>query len=198
MVASKAKKKNMKRTSKKRRRLDDNSNDAAARAERAAAAFRTKLGVMWQIHALSHLMVRRVDPNITGKYGLSLIEWRIIIALAQVSGLSANEIIDAWGLEKMAVSRGVRRLLRLGLIKRTNEPRGSRRCPLFLTRKGTAIYSAAWPEAEADYRRLTSVLSANELARFIGLADKLIAQARQVTAAPGRVRASHQRARATS
>lgn len=188
----------MSRASSMKRRGADKPNEATARAERAAEAFRTKLGVMWQIHVLSHLMVRRVDPNITGKYGLSLIEWRIVIALAQVSGLSANEIIDAWGLEKMAVSRGVRRLLRLGLIKRTNEPRGSRRCPLFLTRKGTAIYRAAWPEAEADYRRLTSVLSASELARFTGLADKLIAQARRVTAVAGRVRESNQRARAAS
>jgi DNA-binding MarR family transcriptional regulator len=100
--------------------------------------------------------------------------------------LSANEIIQSWALEKMAVSRGVRRLLMLGLIKRTNEPRGSRRCPLYLTGKGSAIYRASWPDAEADYRRLTSVLSANDLVRFSGLADKLIAQARRVTEDTGK------------
>jgi len=177
----------MKKSAKHLQSADDRNNDASVRAERAVEFFRKKLGVMWQIHVLSHLMVRRVDPNITGKYGLSLVEWRIVITLARVPGLSANEIIQSWAIEKMAVSRGVRRLLNLGLIRRTNEPRGSRRCPLYLTRKGSAIYRAGWPDAEADYRRLTSVLSANDLARFCGLADKLIAQARRVTAVAGKV-----------
>ncbi len=174
----------MKKPSRIAQGADEKNSDAAARAEHVTTVFRKTLGVMWQIHALSHLMIRRVDPNITVKYGLSLIEWRIVITLARVPGLSANEIIHSWGLEKMAVSRGVRRLLRLGLVRRTNEPRGSRRCPLFLTRKGAAIYRAAWPGAEADYRRLTSVLSASELNSFTSLADKLIAQARRVTTGP--------------
>ncbi len=169
----------MKKPSKIARGADEKNGETTA--DNVATIFRKTLGVMWQIHALSHLMVRQVDPNITVKYGLSLIEWRIVITLARVPGLSANEIIHSWGLEKMAVSRGVRRLIRLGLLRRTNEPRGSRRCPLFLTRKGAAIYRAAWPGAEADYRRLTSVLSASELNSFKTLADKLIAQARRVT-----------------
>jgi DNA-binding MarR family transcriptional regulator len=176
----------MKKSAEHLQRANEKTNETPVRTERAIEIFRRKLGVMWQIHMLSHLMVRRVDPNITGKYGLSLVEWRIVITLARAPGLSANEIIQSWALEKMAVSRGVRRLLMLGLIKRTNEPRGSRRCPLYLTGKGSAIYRASWPDAEADYRRLTSVLSANDLVRFSGLADKLIAQARRVTEDTGK------------
>jgi DNA-binding MarR family transcriptional regulator len=171
----------MKNTSQKKRRPDSRSNEATARAVRAEQLLRQKLGFMWQIHVLSHLMVRRVDPNITSTYGLSLIEWRIVITLARVAGLSAIEIIHSWGLEKMAVSRAVRLLLRLGLIRRTNEPKGSRRCPLLLTRKGAAMHRAAWPHADADYRRVTSVLTAAEFASFTRISDKLISQARRVT-----------------
>jgi hypothetical protein len=77
----------------------------AARLDEAEQALQSELGLLWRIHVLSYLMIRRVQADPSLHSGLSLIAWRIVITLASVPGLSANEIVLLWGLEKMGVNR---------------------------------------------------------------------------------------------
>lgn len=129
---------------------------------------------------MSYLMVRPVSINITPAHGLTLVDWRLVITLARASDLTAQEIIELWGLEKMAVSRSVRQLQKAGLIWRRRDKADSRRHPLHLTAKGMEVYRAAWPRAEEHYRLITSVLTAQELKQFNEIADKLVARAREI------------------
>lgn len=129
---------------------------------------------------MSYLMVRPVSIDITPKHGLTLIDWRIVITLARASDLTAQEIIELWGIEKMAVSRSVRHLQKMGLVRRVKDKDDSRRHPLHLTDKGMKVYRTAWPRTEEHYRLITSVLTAKELQQFNSLADKLAARARAV------------------
>lgn len=135
---------------------------------------------MWRIHVMSYLMVRPVSINITPAHGLTLVDWRIVITLARASDLTAQEIIELWGLEKMAVSRSVRQLQKNGLIRRIRDKADSRRHPLHLTAKGLEVYRAAWPRAEEHYRLITSALTVQELKQFNEIADKLVARAREI------------------
>jgi DNA-binding MarR family transcriptional regulator len=151
-----------------------------SKGQEPADILRKEIGFMWRIHVMSHLMVRPVSINITPEHGLSLVDWRIIITLARASNLVAQEIIELWGLEKMAVSRSVRQLQKNGLIRRTKDRSDSRRQPLHLTTKGLEVYRAAWPRAEEHYRLITSALTAQELKQFNEIADKLVARAREI------------------
>jgi DNA-binding MarR family transcriptional regulator len=135
---------------------------------------------LWRIHTMSALMVKPVHENFTLRYGLSVIDWRIIMTLARAPDTAANEIVQIWSLDKMAVNRGVRHLLQRGLIERRPDPNDNRRQLMRLTPKGVTIHEEAWPGAETHYRQLTSVLTASEIAAFIATADKLIAEAARI------------------
>lgn len=143
-----------------------------------ADILRKEIGFMWRIHVMSYLMVRPVSINITPAYGLTLVDWRIVITLARAPDLTAQEIIEIWGLEKMAVSRSIRKLQKNELVRRTRDAADSRRHPLRLTPKGRGVYRAAWPRAEEHYKLITSALTAQELKQFLAIADKLVARAR--------------------
>lgn len=145
-----------------------------------ADVLRKEIGFMWRIHVMSYLMVRPVSINITTAHGLTLVDWRIVITLARAADLTAQEIIELWGMEKMAVSRSVGHLLKMGLVHRTRDSADSRRRPLRLTQKGREVYRSAWPRAEEHYRLITSVLTARELKQFNAIADKLVARTREI------------------
>jgi DNA-binding MarR family transcriptional regulator len=146
----------------------------------AADLMRKDIGFLWRIHVMSYLMVRPVAFDVTPATGLSLVEWRIMITLARIPDFTAQEIVQLWGLEKMAVSRSVKRLLQAGLIRRTKDPLDVRRLPLTLTHNGRRVHAAAWPKAEQHYERVTSALTAGELKQFNTIADKLIARSREI------------------
>lgn len=152
-----------------------------ARLDGAEAVLRTELSLLWRIHVLSYLMVRRVHADPTLHSGLSLVAWRVLLTLAHVPDLSANEITALWGFEKMAVNRGVKELLGRDLIAGAPDPHGGRRIPLTLTPAGIAFHATAWPGAATDYGALASALTPGELETLSRLMDKLIARAREVT-----------------
>lgn len=135
---------------------------------------------MWRIHVMSYLMVRPVSINITPSHGMTLVDWRIVITLARAPDLTAQDVIQLWGLEKMAVSRAIQKLQKSGMIQRTRDATDSRRRPLRLTVKGKKAYQKLWPRAEEHYRLITSVLSERELKQFNAIADKLVARARDI------------------
>lgn len=159
---------------------DVNGTDpvSAGHVGRGADVLRLEIAFVWRIHVMSYLMAAPVQPNITARFGLSLVAWRVVITLARSPGLTANEIVETWHLEKMAVSRAVRQLVGAGLVERAADPADHRRQLMSLTPDGQSVYEAAWPRAEEHYRKLTSVLSEHELMQFNAMADKLIAEAR--------------------
>ncbi|TCT06663.1 MarR family winged helix-turn-helix transcriptional regulator [Aquabacter spiritensis] len=165
----------------RRSRRADAQARTQARLDAAEAAMRTELSLLWRIHVLSSLMVRRVQADPSLHSGLSLVAWRVLLTLVHAPGLSAHEITALWGFEKMAVNRGVRELTGRGLIAGGTDPHGGRRIPLTATEAGAALHAAAWPGAAHDYAALGSALSAEELATLSGLMDRLIARARDVT-----------------
>ena len=71
---------------------------------------------------------------------LSLSEWRVLLVVADRPGISAQDLADYIGLDKMSVSRAVRGLeSRKRLVRRaSNRDRRSRL--LYLTAEGWRIY----------------------------------------------------------
>ncbi len=135
---------------------------------------RTASPLSWRVYFLSHMIVKPVQISVTEPYGITWIEWRIIFSLAHAPGLAANEITAAWAFDKMTVSRAVRRLLDLKMLKRGIDPKDSRRSPLYLDRKGQKFFDRLWPGAQEHYRDITSVLAPGEFETFCRIADKLI------------------------
>lgn len=112
--------------------------------------------------------------TIFGKdHDLSINEWRVLIVLANRGSLAAHEIAALTGMDKMSVSRAVRRLAANGRLERTTDAQDRRRTLLSLTDEGRRVYMAIAPNAKRRVTALFAGLSTDESETLIRLLAKL-------------------------
>ena len=132
------------------------------------------------IHVLSHQIGRAFHARISAEFDVTIAEWRVMLSLAQRPGATAGEIAETWAMEKMAVSRAVRRLERMGRIARRVKPEDRRSFTLALTEEGARLFARVVPAANARYREITSAATRNELSALAGVLTRLAEQARDL------------------
>jgi DNA-binding MarR family transcriptional regulator len=126
------------------------------------------------IHVMSRLIDRAFQSRIATRFDLSLAEWRVILTLAERRSATAAEITAFWAMEKMAVSRAVRRLDRMGRIARRRNSGDRRSYALRLTAKGRRVYEEILPTANARYWEIFSELSRADLHFLRSTLDRLV------------------------
>lgn len=114
------------------------------------------------------------------KYRLNLTEWRVMIALASVPGVSANEVARQCGLDKMTVSRSLASMVRHGYVARRLARDDRRRLSLALTPKGRRVFAAIAPSGAAREKALFGDFSASERVAFGRLIDRVVDRAREL------------------
>ena len=112
----------------------------------------------YRLSVLSNRLSAAIAEAYSRRFGLSIPEWRVIAVLALNPGLSAAEVAERTAMDKVAVSRAVRRLLSTGRARREMAPGDRRRSVLELT-----------PEGRQVYRRITPALRRYEAALLAGL-----------------------------
>ena len=127
------------------------------------------------IHVVSNRIGRAFAAEVTAKFGLSIAEWRVVLSLHLKPERTARDITRAWGMEKMAVNRAVRRLEEAGHVVSMVDRADKRRHTLKLTRSGQALYRKIEPAATARYREITDGLSAREKDVLAKTLAKLVA-----------------------
>ncbi len=95
-------------------------------------------------------------------FSLSVSEWRVIAVLGENSNLSAVEVSDRTGLDKVAVSRTVKTLLSSNRLERRFSNDDRRRSVLSLSNKGRKVYEEVSPLALSFEQSLLAGLSAEE------------------------------------
>jgi DNA-binding MarR family transcriptional regulator len=100
-----------------------------------------------------------------------------MLTLMRHPGMAAMAVAALWGMDKMAISRAVQRLVRAGLVRRTAAAEDRRRWVLALTAEGRRRYRAIEPAATGRYRRILASLTPAEVAQLRRLLGKLIAGA---------------------
>ncbi len=126
------------------------------------------------IHVVSNRIGRAFYSEVESKHGITLAEWRVVLTLADRPGCTAMEIAALWGLEKMAASRAVARLVARKQVKRLADGSDRRRQPLALTAAGRALYAEVEPDASARYRRILERLGHGERETLLALLHRLI------------------------
>jgi DNA-binding MarR family transcriptional regulator len=127
---------------------------------------------------LVNLTARPFDRLYRREHRLSLAEWRVMLTLASSPGLSAAEIADTLGLDKMTISRAVRGLEKSKRVARAPDPEDGRRTHLALTLAGWKIYRLIAPSARAREDALFSGLDNNERRLLDRALDRLLVRAR--------------------
>jgi DNA-binding MarR family transcriptional regulator len=134
------------------------------------------LNVLASIHVLSSQIGRAFYGEIAKRHGVTVPEWRVLLTLAQRPEATAGDVAAQWAMEKMAVSRAVRRLERDRLIARRPVRNDRRRQALRLTPAGRRLYARILPAADARYRAIMACLGPSERAELRRSLARLIAE----------------------
>lgn len=106
--------------------------------------------------------------------GLSLPDWRCVLALASAPGASGEAVARRMAMDKMAVSRSLRRLEAAGRVRAEPDPAHPRRQRWQLTEAGWAVVDAILPDALARDAAAFGDAPAVDKASLFKLLDALI------------------------
>lgn len=110
------------------------------------------------------------------RFGIGIIEWRIMAMLAIEPKISPARIVQVIGIDKAGVSREMRKMEQKGYLRISDDPTNLRRKSLELTAKGYALHDQMIQVALERERRLLSDLSREEAVLFLDLLARTTAQ----------------------
>lgn len=116
----------------------------------------------YRLATLSNRISRSIADRYEQRFALSVPEWRTVAVLGEESNLSAADVGERTTMDKVAVSRAVKNLLKTGRIKRHFSPDDRRRSVLTLSKLGREVYENIVPLALSYERALLDGLSAEE------------------------------------
>jgi DNA-binding MarR family transcriptional regulator len=134
----------------------------------------------YRLSLLADLVGRGISEAYRERHGLTTAQWRVLAAVAEYPGITAQRVVAMTPMDKVMVSRAVAALSEKRLLSRAASREDGRMSLLELTREGRRIYRAVAPRAAAYAEALQSGLSDAERREFHRLAGRLIKAARDL------------------
>lgn len=144
---------------------------------RSRTALRLERFLPYRLSVLANVVSSAVAGAYARRFGLSIPEWRVLAVLAESPDLSAAEVARRTAMDKVAVSRAVRALLRSGRIVRRTAHADRRRSALRLSPAGRRVYAQVAPFALRYERELLAPLGDAERALLDRVLHVLLARA---------------------
>ncbi len=129
--------------------------------------------VSHRLARITNVANRGLTRLISGQFGLTLSEWRVMAAIGDKSGISANAVCRATAMDKVRVSRAVSGLLDQGYLRRDTDAADRRRSKLYLSAAGERAHDTILPLAERYDRMMLEPLSGEEERLLNALFEKL-------------------------
>lgn len=118
-------------------------------------------------------MTRPFHADYGKRFGITLTEWRCLMALAIAPGASGQDVAALMGMDRMTVSRTLRRLEAAGRVARRPDPSRPRRGEWRLASSGWEVVDAIMPEALARDAALFGGAAPADLAALDRLLGRL-------------------------
>lgn len=96
----------------------------------------------YQLAVLADMVNKHTLSILKSESGLNLSQWRVLVAVAEVPGRSAAEVVALTPMDKGIVSRAASTLVENGLLRKESDPADKRRSELFVTDAGQDAYDA--------------------------------------------------------
>lgn len=129
--------------------------------------------IPFRLNRLANEVSQKLAEVYSDRFGIDIVEWRILITLAAQESCSAQQIVQSTRTHKSRISRGVKRMIDLKLVKRTESRSDRREAQLRLTARGRALHGRIAPVVLEQERRIMECLDEQELQAFTGALDKL-------------------------
>lgn len=127
----------------------------------------------YRLSVLSNTISRSIAAMYEGEFGLSVWQWRVMAVLGERPGLTARDVTARTAMDKVAVSRAVSSLERMGHVRREDDADDGRASRLSLTDSGRRIYGDVMPRAAAYEENLLRQLSSRDQAALVRVLDAL-------------------------
>lgn len=132
--------------------------------------------VATKIAVLANHLSRAASRFYRQRYGIGVVEWRLMMFIGHATETRANRICSETDLDKGAVSRSLAVLQRMGIVSVREDGSDSRRHNVALTAKGRALHDEIVPVALERQRELLAGLTPTEIAAFAEVVDRLQAK----------------------
>ncbi len=123
------------------------------------------------------VLSNRISDSLANKYrkrfGINVHEWRILSALGEEKKLSAVAITNRIAMDKVTVSRAVKRLIEKGLIIKGLDSKDQRSYALALSVDGIKMYQQLVPIALAHEQEVIANLTSKDKENLLELLLKL-------------------------
>lgn len=135
----------------------------------------------YRLNLLAHLVSRGIATLYEQRHALSPAQWRVMAAVAEWPGITAQQVVEKTPMDKVTVSRAVAVLCEMELLQRQASKADGRLALLLLTADGNRIYQQIAPRALRYSDLLQQNLNPDERELYLELTDKLINSARALT-----------------
>ncbi|BFM06828.1 MarR family winged helix-turn-helix transcriptional regulator [Halioxenophilus aromaticivorans] len=105
-------------------------------------------------------------------------EWRVLSMIGAEGGLTSVEVCELSGLDAPTVSRAVKTLSQLNLIRALKSKSDRRQALLILTEEGARVHDDISAKRLVSGQQIAACLSEQELATFLKTLDKIEAHTR--------------------
>ncbi|MEL6960208.1 MAG: MarR family winged helix-turn-helix transcriptional regulator [Pseudomonadota bacterium] len=129
--------------------------------------------VTFRLARLQSSLNAQASALLKSRSGLTLVEWRLIQTLRMIKNASLTEIADHVQMDKGQLSRKIKSMVEKGLLTAKTDKDDQRVQHLTLTEKAQALSAQMMPFMEARQQRLLEDVSAEELAVFYSVIDKI-------------------------
>lgn len=151
------------------------------------AQFALERFVPYRLSLLSNTVSEGIATTYRKAHDLSVTEWRVIAVLGRFPGQTASQVVRRTAMDKVSISRAVRRLLERGMIERSPLAEDRRCQALRLTpRQGRALFATIVPKALQFEARLMGSLTGPERDQLDRLLGKLQVEAERLAPATER------------
>ena len=141
-------------------------------------SFRTPSSfVTYRLSKLQSRLNRQATAILKSKAGLSLVEWRVIQVLRMFENASLTDIAGHVQMDKGQLSRKIKGMVGKGLLRVEVDDQDNRVQHLHLTPEAQDLSAQVMPTMEARQTRLLAEVSAEDLAVFYDVIDKIEAAA---------------------
>lgn len=127
----------------------------------------------YRLSALANRISQSLAVKYSKQYGISVQEWRILAVLGEETKLSAVAITNRIAMDKVAVSRAVKRLIEKGLVIKHLDGKDQRSHELALSNEGIEMYQQLVPIALEHEQLVTDNLTLKEKQSLLKLLTKL-------------------------
>jgi DNA-binding MarR family transcriptional regulator len=129
--------------------------------------------IPYRLAVLSARISRAIADLYEQEFDISMPEWRVLAALGENGNVSARTVAANSAMDKVAVSRAVKKLIDRGFVERSFSNDDRRRSELLLSKSGRQVYDKIAPLALSYEHKLLEQLSEKEREQLGNLVSKL-------------------------